>query len=153
MAHADVARYREQRRREQNGRCYFCHLQLRDDCTAEHLKAKHYGGQDIYANIRASHSKCNVLVGTLPVREKVRLHKIGLEQGSDAFFLEVARVNPQKLSRKKQPQPQEKPKLRKELTKAEVFARIAAHERRIALRLGTPMPRSLEHLQTARKPQ
>ncbi|MFZ3482034.1 HNH endonuclease [Sphingomonas sp. 3-13AW] len=153
MVHADVIRYREQRRKDQNGRCYYCHLRLLDDCTAEHLKAKHHGGPDVFANIRASHSKCNVLVGTLSVKEKVRLHKLGLEEGSDAFFREVQRVNPLKSRKKVLPKHSvgASPRVnsRATETKAEAFARIAAQSHRAAARLGISGPAGEEEFKTA----
>lgn len=139
MRTSDKARYREKRRLEQNDKCFFCHLRMRDDCTAEHLHAKADGGKDTYSNLRATHGKCNVLVGRLPVEEKLRLHWIGKLEGSDEFFREVNKLRGTKKSkpkRKKIITPQFKIVLESE----ERFqARIRAQERRISLRNNLPV--------------
>jgi hypothetical protein len=98
-----LQRYKAQRALEQNDKCFFCHIRMGEDVTAEHLHPKSRGGRNDYANIRAAHARCNVLVGVLPYEEKLRLHWIGREEGSDAFFLEAARLDERRLakSRKK----------------------------------------------------
>ena len=79
---------RRRQAKEQRGRCFYCHLQLREDMTWEHLVPRAHGGDNRMANMRVSHQKCNAeCVGALPISWKLALHDIGRDFGSDAFFL------------------------------------------------------------------
>lgn len=84
------ARLRAALAREQNGKCFYCHLRLHDDVTLEHVRARSRGGSNAWKNLAATHARCNSLVGSLPVSEKLRLREIGRVLGSDAFFQEVS---------------------------------------------------------------
>jgi len=93
------ARFRASLLRDQNGKCFFCHLRLGEDNTLEHLRAKKLGGKDNYGNLRAAHAKCNSGVGHISVEEKMRLHYVGKLEGSDAFFRELNKIREKRFSR------------------------------------------------------
>ena len=82
---------RRRQAKEQRGRCFYCHLQLRDDMTWEHLVPRAHGGDNRMANMRVAHRKCNSeCVGSLPISWKLALHDVGRDYGSDAFFLSAS---------------------------------------------------------------
>jgi len=93
------ANYRRSLVHDQNGKCFYCFLRMGDDATIEHFKSRSDFKDKLdpainkYGNLRAAHSKCNSMVGNLPVEVKQRLHLVGKHEGSDAFFRELARVN------------------------------------------------------------
>jgi hypothetical protein len=86
MAITAEARKRRQAK-DQQGKCWYCALPLREDMTWEHVVARADLGSDKISNLKVTHSKCNALVGTLRVPIKWALHDIGWTLGSDAFFL------------------------------------------------------------------
>lgn len=89
-------RLRRQLSRDQNGKCFYCQMPLRDDCTIEHLRAKANGGGHNYGNLRAAHSMCNTLVGHMSVEDKQSLAYIGRTEGTDAFFRALAAMKPRR---------------------------------------------------------
>ena len=93
------ARIRAALAREQNGKCFYCHLRMHDDVTLEHVSGRSLGGSNAWSNLAAAHAKCNSLVGSLPMAEKLRLREIGRVLGSDAFFQEAAALAGSKLKK------------------------------------------------------
>ncbi len=81
--------------KDQQGRCWYCALQLRDDMTWEHVVSRADMGSNKISNLKIAHAKCNALVGTLRVPIKYALHDIGWTLGSDAFFLLASQLKPQ----------------------------------------------------------
>lgn len=66
---------------KQKGLCFYCHQPLRNKATTEHLLSKSRGGRKTYRNIKAAHFACNLLVGDLEVRHKLRLASVGKRFG------------------------------------------------------------------------
>lgn len=72
--------------KEQRGLCFYCQLRMFDDQTWEHLVPRANGGSNKLSNLRICHSKCNSVVGNLPIDDKLWLRELSLDHGSDAFF-------------------------------------------------------------------
>jgi hypothetical protein len=129
-------RYRNQRDKDQGNKCFYCHLRMGDDVTAEHLLSLSSGGLDSLSNIRAVHSKCNAMVGNLPVPDKFLLHWLGKEYGSDEFFKEA------KLKLRKWAQEGNKVRSPAEISledKKKQALKMWKAENRINVRLGTSL--------------
>jgi len=90
---ADTRKRRQAK--DQQGKCWYCALLLRDDMTWEHVVSRADKGSDKISNLKIAHSKCNALVGTLRVPIKYALHDIGWTLGSDAFFLLASQMKNQ----------------------------------------------------------
>jgi hypothetical protein len=72
--------------KDQRGLCFYCQIRMNEDQTWEHLVSRASGGSNKVSNLRVAHSKCNSLVGCLPIDEKIWLRNLALDHGSDAFF-------------------------------------------------------------------
>jgi hypothetical protein len=105
---ADTRKRRQAK--DQQGKCWYCALQLRDDMTWEHVVSRADKGSDKISNLKIAHSKCNALVGTLRVPIKFALHDIGWTLGSDAFFLLASQLKGQANDRKCREHRQRRPK-------------------------------------------
>lgn len=66
---------------KQKGLCFYCHQPMGRKATTEHLLAKSRGGRKTYRNIKAAHFQCNLVVGDLEVRHKLRLASVGKRFG------------------------------------------------------------------------
>lgn len=53
--------------------CWFCGVEMGDDCTIEHLIPKAKGGLNAIANYVAAHAKCNAAAADMPLVEKIAL--------------------------------------------------------------------------------
>ena len=92
--HGKAYHKKKEMAKTQNGKCFYCSLRLGDDMTWEHLVPQSHGGCSRHRNLRIAHMKCNVLVANLPVQAKLVLADIGLEYGSDAFFVAADKIMP-----------------------------------------------------------
>lgn len=53
--------------------CWFCGVEMGDDCTIEHLIAKAKGGNNSLANYALAHRQCNADAADLPLVEKIAM--------------------------------------------------------------------------------
>lgn len=74
--------------RKQEGLCWYCNDPMGADCTKEHLYSQCRGGTDSYprGNLKATHSECNMAVGHLPVKIKLKLRTVCLSEGRAEMF-------------------------------------------------------------------
>jgi hypothetical protein len=79
-------RLRKKMAKDQRGLCFYCRIRMGDDQTWEHLVSRASGGSNKVSNLRVAHSKCNSLVGCLPIDDKLWLRDLSAAHGSDAFF-------------------------------------------------------------------
>ena len=54
-------------------KCFLCGFPLEDDATIEHLVPLSSGGPNHLSNYALAHSRCNELLGSKPLMEKIRL--------------------------------------------------------------------------------
>ena len=72
--------------KEQRNLCFYCQIRMNEDQTWEHLVSRAVGGSNKLSNLRVAHAKCNSLVGSLPIDDKLWLRDLSMAHGSDAFF-------------------------------------------------------------------
>ncbi len=56
-------------------KCFLCGFPLDDDITVEHLVPVAHGGPNHLSNKALAHSRCNLLMGSLPLMEKIKLRE------------------------------------------------------------------------------
>lgn len=53
--------------------CFYCGGLLDDDATIEHMLSIVHGGPNNLENLCLTHAKCNLIAGSLPLNEKIKL--------------------------------------------------------------------------------